>query len=86
MPMLSKNIIVNLCGEKFINRIKYTFSFIYYKKFKKYKNEKKIIHAITPVYGNMGDQAIIYATNKLLRKYFSEYKLIAMSFISMQKH
>ena len=65
MPMLSKNIIVNLCGEKFINRIKYTFSFIYYKKFKKYKNEKKIIHAITPVYGNIGDQAIIYATNVL---------------------
>ncbi|EKY29059.1 polysaccharide pyruvyl transferase family protein [Clostridium celatum] len=79
MPMLSKNIIVNLCGEKFINRIKYTFSFIYYKKFKKYKNEKKIIHAITPVYGNMGDQAIIYATNKLLRKYFSEYKLIEVN-------
>ena len=79
MPMLSKNIIVNLCGEKFINRIKYTFSFIYYKKFKKYKNEKKIIHAITPVYGNIGDQAIIYATNKLLRKYFSECKLIEVN-------
>lgn len=37
-----KNIIVNLCGEKFINRIKYTFSFIYYKKFKNIKMKKKL--------------------------------------------
>ena len=42
----------------------------------KSKNDKKIIHMLTPIHGNMGDQAIVYATNKFLSKEFSEYKII----------
>ena len=42
----------------------------------KYKNTKKIIHILTPSHENMGDQAIAYATNELLKNEFSEYKTI----------
>lgn len=51
-------------------------SYRYYKCYKKYQGQKKIIHMLTPTYGNMGDQAIAYATNKFLKKYYSEYTII----------
>jgi pyruvyl transferase EpsI len=49
---------------------------IYNRDFKRYKGKKKIFYMSTPIHGNMGDQAIVYATNKYLEKYFSEYEII----------
>lgn len=40
------------------------------------KNKKKIFHMSTPVHGNMGDHAIVYATNKFLSDNFKDYKII----------
>lgn len=57
-------------------RIQYTFSFIYYKNYKEYKNRKKIIHMLTPTYGNMGDQAIVYSTNLFFKEFYNEYEVI----------
>lgn len=40
------------------------------------KNTKKIFLCLVPHHGNLGDQAIIYATKIFLKDNFSEYKLI----------
>ena len=40
------------------------------------KNKKKIFHMSTPIHGNMGDHAIVYATNKFLSDNFKDYKII----------
>ena len=63
-----ESFIIKVFGLEVLKKLKYFFSFIYYKEFKSYKNKKKIIHMQVPVHGNMGDQAIIYATNKYLKK------------------
>lgn len=68
--------IIKYLNENTVNKIKYISSFRYYNKFKKYKNKKKIIHILTPLHGNMGDQAIVYATNKYLRDNFKDYELL----------
>lgn len=68
--------ITKFFSEASINKIKYIISFRYYNIFKKYKNKKKIIHILTPLHGNMGDQAIVYATNKYLKDSFSDYEII----------
>lgn len=57
-------------------RIQILLGYRYYKDFKKYKNKKKIIHMLTPIHGNMGDQAIVYATNEFLKKNYSDYTII----------
>lgn len=71
-----KEIIKRIIGENLKNRIKYLFGFKYYDYFKEYKNKKKIIHFLTPLHGNMGDQAIVYATNEFLRNSYPEYEII----------
>ena len=62
-----KELLIRRLNEDQINKIMYSIGFRYYNIFKKYKDKKKIIHILTPLHGNMGDQAIVYATNKYLR-------------------
>lgn len=50
------------------------------------KNDKKVIHMLTPIHGNMGDQAIVYATNKFLSKKFRDYKIIEVYKKDIHKH
>ncbi|AGK95889.1 polysaccharide pyruvyl transferase family protein [Clostridium pasteurianum] len=45
-------------------------------KYKEYKHQKKIIYLLSPLHGNMGDQAIAYATLKFYQEQFSDYKII----------
>ncbi|MDQ0198770.1 polysaccharide pyruvyl transferase family protein [Neobacillus ginsengisoli] len=45
-------------------------------KLKEFKNKKKIFYCLTPCYGNMGDQAIAYATNKYLSEHFKDYEIL----------
>lgn len=71
-----KFFITKLIGEKRKNKIKYKLSFIYLKKFKRLKNEKKIIYLLVPQHGNLGDQAIAYATIKFLSDKFKDYKIV----------
>lgn len=71
-----KHVIVRLISEEKIGIIKYCFSFNNYNKFKQYKNTKKIIYLLTPAHGNMGDQAIAFATNKFLKDKFKDYKVL----------
>lgn len=71
-----KILLRKILGEEMVNQINYFFSFRYNSKFKKYKDKKKIIHMLTPLHGNMGDQAIVYATNKFLKENFQDYKII----------
>lgn len=71
-----KSKIINIIGAKRILEAKYCISFINYNKLKKYKNTKKILYLLTPTHGNMGDQAIAFATNKFLSEKFSEYTVV----------
>lgn len=59
-----KNIVKVSIGMKNIN--KYT----------KDKKEKKIFYMLVPNHGNMGDQAIAYATKRFYEEKFSDYKII----------
>lgn len=54
-------------------------SFINSYKFKKFKNLKKIIYMLSPKHGNMGDQAIAYASIKYLKENFNKYQIIEVS-------
>jgi pyruvyl transferase EpsI len=45
-------------------------------KYKEYKNQKKIIYLLSPLYGNMGDQAIAYASLKFYKENFKDYKIL----------
>lgn len=46
------------------------------KKMYSQKSAPKIIIALTPEYGNMGDQLIAYAEINWLKKYFSDYEIV----------
>lgn len=48
----------------------------YQKKYLGLMGQKKIFFMMTPTYGNLGDQAIEFATNKFLEDYFSEYTIV----------
>ncbi|MCE9654382.1 polysaccharide pyruvyl transferase family protein [Clostridium celatum] len=74
-----KIFIANLIGGDKVNAIKYLFSFRHYNKFKKYKDTKKIIYALTPLHGNIGDQAIAVATIKFLKENFIDYEVIEVN-------
>lgn len=71
-----KGTIVKLIGEKNGGVIKYYFSFSNYNKLKQYKDTKKIIYLLSPIHGNMGDQAIAFATDKFLKDNFKDYKVL----------
>jgi len=71
-----KSFIRKFIGKENTNKIRHLMSFIYYRRFKEYKNKKKILHLLTPTHGNMGDQAIAYATEKYLRENFKEYEIL----------
>ena len=73
---MNKKLLTKILGEKNVARLKILRGYKYINYFNEYKNKKKIIHILTPTHGNMGDQAIVYATNKYLKDNFSEYKLI----------
>lgn len=75
MKLIKKYIISRLSEEQ-INTLLYLISFKYNNKFKNYKKRKKIIHILTPIHGNMGDQAIVFATNKYLKDNFKDYDII----------
>ena len=45
-------------------------------KYNNYKRKKKIIYLLKPEHGNMGDQAIAYATKMFYEKYFNEYVIL----------
>lgn len=54
--------------------------FRYYNKIlKKMKDKKKIIYMLVPVHGNLGDQAIAYASGKYLEDKFSDYEVIQVN-------
>lgn len=63
-------------GKNNTNKIKRIISLFYYRRFKQYKNKKKIVHLLTPTHGNMGDQAIAYATERYLKENFKEYEIL----------
>jgi len=65
-------------GEDKKKNIEYILSFIYLKQFKEWSNKKKIVYLLTPNHGNMGDQAIAYATQKYLSDNFSEYDILEL--------
>lgn len=65
-----------ILGQNNINKAKYILGFLHNKKFKHYKDKKKIIYMLVPSHGNMGDQAIALATLKYLEENFSEFDII----------
>ncbi len=51
-----------------------------------YKGTKKAFLLMEPEYGNLGDQAIAYASEKFIRENFSEYELITVTEKETCKH
>lgn len=68
-----------LLGKDKTSELEKKLSDIYIYKFKKYKNTKKIIYTLVPTHGNLGDQAIAYASRKYLKDNFSEYEVIEIN-------
>lgn len=58
------------------NKMNSIFGSKYIEDFNIYSDKKKIIHISTPTHGNMGDHAIVYATNMYLKDNFSDYEII----------
>lgn len=54
--------------------------------YSEYKGEKKAFLLMEPEYGNLGDQAIAYASEKFIKDKFSEYKLITVTEKDTYKH
>lgn len=71
-----KSLITKLIGEERKNKLKYDFSSIHFYKFENIKKEKKILYLLVPIHGNLGDQAIAYATRKFLADKFGGYEVI----------
>lgn len=47
--------------------------------FKCYKDKKKIFYMLVPIHGNLGDQAIAYASIKYLKDNMKEYEIIEVN-------
>lgn len=62
--------------EKLKNIVKTILSIKKINKYKKYKNQKKIIYLLSPLYGNMGDQAIAYASLNFYKENFKDYFIL----------
>jgi pyruvyl transferase EpsI len=62
--------------EKIKNIVKIIFSIKKINKYKKYKYEKKIIYLLSPLYGNMGDQAIAYGSLNFYKENFKDYLIL----------
>lgn len=78
--------IYKILDKNKVNKIKFLLGNRYYKKFKKYKDVKKIIHILTPTHGNMGDHAIVYATDKFLKDKFSDYEILEICRTDIYKY
>lgn len=54
--------------------------------YSQYDNKKKIFFLMTPEYGNLGDQAIAYATECFIKDNFPDYELISVTEENTYKH
>ncbi|SHH68461.1 polysaccharide pyruvyl transferase family protein [Clostridium grantii] len=81
-----KSLAYNILGGNNKNKIDYLLSFRYYKYFKNYKNKKKILYALVPTHGNLGDQAIVYASLRYIDDNLPEYEVIQINFNDTYKY
>lgn len=85
-----KNIILRILGEDRVRNIKYDVKYIlgsiYKNRFKDLKDKKKIFYMLVPIHGNLGDQAIAYASRKFLQDKFDEYEIIEINCIDTYKY
>lgn len=61
------------------NSLEYIKGLFQYPNLEKKKGEKVIFFLMTPNYGNVGDQAISFATTLFIRQYFPDYKVVEVS-------
>lgn len=61
------------------NGIQSKFSFVNNNEFKKFKERKKIFYMLVPTHGNLGDQAIAYASVMYLKNKLDEYEVIEIN-------
>lgn len=78
--------IKKIIGLEQINKLKYQLGFIYNNKFIDLKTEKKIFYMLVPTHGNLGDQAIAYASRKFLENNFKDYKVIEINMEDTYKY
>lgn len=82
-----KRKILKIIVKKGLYDLYYLFSQdIYGKLYPEDTTKKKIFLLMEPEYGNVGDQAIAYATEKYISDYFSEYYLIKVTEENTYKH
>lgn len=83
---ISKRIINKLIGLENLNKLQYKLSFIYNNKFKSLKNKKKIFYMLVPTHGNLGDQAIAYASKYFLKNNFKNYEVVEINMEETYKY
>lgn len=71
-----ENIVRQIVPGKLRLKLEYMMSILKKDELAKYKNVKKIIYCLTPEHGNLGDQAIAYATVKFLSDKFKGYEIL----------
>ena len=81
-----KRIIYKLLSQQKINKIQYILGNIHYRKFKQLKHKKKIFYMLIPIHGNLGDQAIAYASKTFLEDKFSDYEIIEINYADTYKY
>ena len=81
-----KNLTYKLLGEENTKILKYKFSSRYKNKFNNLKNRKKILIALIPTHGNLGDHAIAYASIKYLSDKFPEHEIVEINFNETYKY
>lgn len=67
---------LSISKEKITLRRNYIFSYKNMGKLIEFKNKKKVLFCLSPAYGNLGDQAIAYATKQFIMDNFKEYEFL----------
>lgn len=85
-----KSIIIKFLESNFYKNLKDAIKRLqsnkYKQEFEEYKDVKKILYLLSPEHGNLGDQAIAYASLKFIRENFPEYKIIELERDEINKY
>lgn len=79
MNIILKRIVYKILGPKNVKKVEYELSFKNNSQFSKFRDKRKIFYMLIPTHGNLGDQAIAYASNKFLEDKFSNYEIIEVN-------
>lgn len=66
--------------------IQYLYGFLFQDRYLNYKGMKKIFFLMVPAYGNIGDQALTYATMLYFEREFKDYEVIVVGIENVYRY